>query len=183
MLSKCKYHDYVCFDNGADCFIYKQENRIYKFCTRKKYTAPDNILFLSILSILGAIAEEIFFRGILQNICRPHFGAGLAIIIPAAIFMVFHLAPERMLHTFVGGLLFGYFYYYTGNIYTCIIMHVMTNFMWATFLNSYLLGFISLKTGILAAAGAMTVIGLLMIICLKIIFDRRIGKRQNMCKK
>ena len=129
MLSKCKYHDYVCFDNGADCFIYKQENRIYKFCTRKKYTAPDNIvcpyrnrtlffnavsmvqlilngrwetaevvndniLFLFILSILGAIAEEIFFRGILQNICRPHFGAGLAIIIPAAIFMVFHLAPE-----------------------------------------------------------------------------------------
>lgn len=143
----------------------------------------DNILFLSILSILGAIAEEIFFRGILQNICRPHFGAGLAIIIPAAIFMVFHLAPERMLHTFVGGLLFGYFYYYTGNIYTCIIMHVMTNFMWATFLNSYLLGFISLKTGILAAAGAMTVIGLLMVICLKIIFDRRIGKRQNMCKR
>ena len=103
--------------------------------------------------------------------------AGLAIIIPAAIFMVFHLAPERMLHTFVGGLLFGYFCYYTGNIYTCIIMHVMTNFMWATFLNSYLLGFISLKTGILAAAGAMTVIGLLMIICLKIIFDRRFVKR------
>lgn len=63
-----------------------------------------NILFLSIMSIFSAIAEEIFFRGILQNICRPHFGTVFTIIIPTALFMVFHLAPERMLHTFVGGL-------------------------------------------------------------------------------
>ena len=130
-----------------------------------------------ILSIIGAIAEEIFFRGILQNICRPHFGAGFAIIIPAALFMVFHFAPERMLHTFVGGLLFGYFYYYTGNIYTCIIMHIMTNFMWAPWLNGYLFAFIGLKTGFLAASGMMVIIGLVILVFVKLIFDKKFVKQ------
>lgn len=137
----------------------------------------NNLLLFTVLSISGAIIEEIFFRGILQNICRPHFGTGFTIIIPAIIFMVFHFAPEAMLRTLVGGILFGYFYYYTDNIYTSIIMHVMTNFMWGTLLNGYLFAFIGLKTSFLVSAGTMTIIGLFMIVFLKMIFDKKFVKQ------
>lgn len=136
-----------------------------------------NLLLLSIFLIIGAIVEEIFFRGILQNICRSHFGTGFTIIIPTIIFMVIHFAPEAMIRTFVGGLLFGYFYYYTDNIYASIIMHVTTNFMWGSLLNGYLFAFIGLKTSFLAASGSMTLVGLFMLVCLKIIFDKKFVKQ------
>lgn len=140
-------------------------------------TPNHNVLLLSIFSIIGAIAEEIFFRGILQNICRSHFGTGFTIIIPTIIFMVIHFAPEAMIRTLVGGLLFGYFYYYTDNIYASIIMHVTTNFMWGSLLNGYLFAFIGSKTSFLAASGAMTLVGLFMLVCLKIIFDKKFVKQ------
>lgn len=137
----------------------------------------NNVLLLSIFSIIGAIAEEIFFRGILQNICRSHFGTGFTIIIPTIIFMVIHFAPEALIRTLVGGLLFGYLYYYTDNIYASIIMHVTTNFMWGSLLNGYLFAFIGSKTSFLAASGAMTLVGLFMLVCLKIIFDKKFVKQ------
>lgn len=127
----------------------------------------DNFILLFISTILGAIVEELFFRGILLNICRPYYSVSFTIIIPAAIFALLHFSPERVFHTFIGGVIFGYFYYYTKNIYTSIIIHVVANMMWSTLLNGYIFELIGSRTSYLFTAILFTIIGFVMIICPK----------------
>ena len=133
--------------------------------------SADHFLFLFLSSIAGAVAEELFFRGVLLNICRPCFSAGFAIGIPALIFAVFHLAPERMLHTLIGGLLFGAVYYYTENIFTSVVMHAVTNVV-ASVPVGYLFALIGTKTGYLPAALLLTLAGLVTILCASVVFYR-----------
>jgi membrane protease YdiL (CAAX protease family) len=89
---------------------------------------PQLILGMVVFAVLPAIGEELAFRGIVQNELHrwwknPHVAIWVAAIIFGAIHMQFYgVVPRIML-----GVLFGYLYWWSGNIWVPIIGHFMNN--------------------------------------------------------
>jgi hypothetical protein len=86
------------------------------------------LVAMLVIGILPAIGEELIFRGLLQKklvtaIKAPH----AAIWITAIIFGVFHLQFFGVVPRILLGALFGYIYYYSGNIWYPIVAHFINN--------------------------------------------------------
>ena len=98
----------------------------------KAFLKMDNIgdlLFnLFLIAIIPAIGEEMFFRGIIQkklkNILRnPH----VAILITSFIFSAIHMQFFGFLPRFFLGVILGYLFYYSGNLWMSVIAHFANN--------------------------------------------------------
>jgi membrane protease YdiL (CAAX protease family) len=83
---------------------------------------------LFIIAILPGIGEELIFRGVLQKqlgfILKNKV---VAIWIAAFIFSAIHLQFEGFLPRFVLGVVLGYLYYWTGNLWITMIAHAFNN--------------------------------------------------------
>jgi membrane protease YdiL (CAAX protease family) len=100
--------------------------------TMKTLLKMDNpfifITNLVIIAILPGIGEELVFRGVLQKQLGFIFeNKILAIWIAAFIFSAIHLQFEGFLPRFVLGLVLGYLYYWTGNLWVTMIAHAFNN--------------------------------------------------------
>ena len=78
--------------------------------------------------IVGPIAEEIGFRGILlggllKTRCRPW----LAILISAIAFGLLHKFPMAFFGSIIFGIIVGWLYWRTGSIIPCVIVHIANN--------------------------------------------------------
>ena len=83
---------------------------------------------LIIIAILPGIGEELVFRGVLQKQLGFIFeNKILAIWIAAFIFSAIHLQFEGFLPRFVLGVVLGYLYYWTGNLWVTMIAHAFNN--------------------------------------------------------
>jgi membrane protease YdiL (CAAX protease family) len=81
------------------------------------------------ISIIPAIVEEIFFRGCLQNILlswMPKYHM-VALMIIAAVFSAFHGQLSGFFPRLFLGLLLGLGYYFTGNLWVGVVMHMINN--------------------------------------------------------
>lgn len=83
-----------------------------------------------IVAVLPALAEELFFRGSLQNILerwtqRPV----VAIILSSLFFSFFHLSFFKFLPILVLGLVLGTLFYMTRNLWYSIFFHLVNNTM------------------------------------------------------
>ncbi|TDG95775.1 hypothetical protein CCPUN_00600 [Cardinium endosymbiont of Culicoides punctatus] len=83
---------------------------------------------LCVLSLFPAIIEEIFFRGILQNLLvkkikKPFIG----IVITSMLFSLLHMRPYGSILLFGMGLLLGYIYFISGHIIVPIFIHFIHN--------------------------------------------------------
>ena len=90
----------------------------------------DLLLNILIVAILPAIAEELFFRGGLQNILerwtqRP----AVAIIMSSLLFALFHLSFYKILPIFLLGMVLGTLFYITRNLWYSIFFHFVNNTM------------------------------------------------------
>ncbi len=90
--------------------------------------AGEMLIAMLVIGILPAIGEELIFRGLLQKklvsaIKAPH----AAIWITAIIFGVFHLQFFGVVPRILLGALFGYIYYFSGNIWYPIVAHFINN--------------------------------------------------------
>lgn len=88
----------------------------------------DLLINLLMMALLPAIGEELFFRGVLQKLIlewtkKPH----LSIFIAATIFSFIHFQFFGFFPRLGMGLLLGYLYYYSQNIYYPIIAHFLHN--------------------------------------------------------
>lgn len=87
------------------------------------------LLAVVVVAVLPGIGEELIFRGLLQNIFlrmnrNPHFAIWLAAFFFSAIhFQFFGFLPRMLL-----GALFGYLYYWTGNLIVPVVAHFFNNF-------------------------------------------------------
>ncbi len=96
-----------------------------------KYNTGGSLLVnILIMSVLPAIGEEIFFRGILMrvsiNVTRNvHAG----IIISALIFAGLHLQPFKFIPMVALAALFSYIYYRSGSLWIPILLHAVNNAM------------------------------------------------------
>ena len=82
-----------------------------------------------LLSILPAIGEELFFRGILQKICIGIFKNNIAGIgVTSLVFGMLHFQIENLLSIIFASILLGLIYYYSKNILLTILLHFGFNF-------------------------------------------------------
>lgn len=86
------------------------------------------IVNLLVMAFVAALSEEIFFRGLLQqmlikNKINPH----VAIIITAILFSAFHLQFFGFIPRMFLGIVLGYLYYITQNLWVSIIGHFCNN--------------------------------------------------------
>jgi membrane protease YdiL (CAAX protease family) len=81
-----------------------------------------------IVAIIPAITEEIFFRGCLQNFVRMCFyNLHVSVIFTAIIFSAIHGDYFGFLPRFMFGLVLGYAFAYSGNIWVSIVGHFLNN--------------------------------------------------------
>jgi membrane protease YdiL (CAAX protease family) len=85
-------------------------------------------LNLVVIAILPAIAEEVFFRGLVQQLLqRSTMNIHIVIATTALIFSVFHNDIFNVIPRFAMGLLFGYLFFTTKNITFPIVAHCVHN--------------------------------------------------------
>jgi len=86
------------------------------------------LLALVIIAVLPALGEELVFRGLLQT--KLHAitkNAHAAIWIAAVIFGAFHMQFYGVVPRILLGALFGYLYFYSGNLWYAILAHFINN--------------------------------------------------------
>lgn len=81
-----------------------------------------------VMALIAAVGEEMLFRGALQRIFARWFGSGhAAILFTAMIFSAIHLQFYGFLPRMFLGLLFGYLYWWSGNMWLPILAHFVNN--------------------------------------------------------
>ena len=88
------------------------------------------IFFINILiiSVLPALGEEFFFRGILQKIIVGWVrNIHLGIFIAAVCFSAFHIQFYGFFPRLLLGLFFGYLYFWSNNIWIPVLAHFLNN--------------------------------------------------------
>ena len=89
---------------------------------------PTLILSLLIMAVLPGIAEEFVFRGILQKELAIGFNnIHMAIWISAILFSAIHLQFYGFVPRVLLGALFGYLFYWSGNIIIPVFAHFVNN--------------------------------------------------------
>lgn len=90
--------------------------------------SSDIWLNLILISIIGPIFEEIFFRKFLID-RTIKYGARVSIILSAVIFGFFHGNISQLFYAFLLGGFFAYVYIKTGKIIYTITLHIIANLM------------------------------------------------------
>jgi uncharacterized protein len=83
-------------------------------------------LYFLVAGIVGPVAEEIFFRGLLYGFFR-RYGVLIALILSTALFIFAHPLRGLPLTQIVGGLVFALAYEVEGNLLVPISVHVLGN--------------------------------------------------------
>lgn len=85
-------------------------------------------LNLFVMAVVPAIVEEFYFRGSLQGITMRMFGnPHVAIWVTAIVFSAIHLQFYGFFPRMILGLIFGYSYYWTKNIWIAVFGHFVNN--------------------------------------------------------
>lgn len=102
------------------------------------HTKGKFFLVLLVVAVLPAVGEELFFRGLMQNEIRvvtrsPHFAIWFTAIAFSFVHFQFYGFIPRMLL----GVLFGYLYFWSGNILIPITLHFLNNAATLIIMNLY----------------------------------------------
>jgi uncharacterized protein len=86
------------------------------------------LLSIFIMAFLPALSEEMLFRGGLQNfLTKATKMPLLSILVVSLLFSIVHFSVYGFLVRFFLGLVLGYIFYYTGNIWLSIAAHFFNN--------------------------------------------------------
>lgn len=86
-----------------------------------------SILAAPYVMLLGPVAEEFIFRGVILDRLKPAFSFWIANVIQAVLFGVFHMNIIQGLYAFALGMLLGMVVQVTGTILISMIMHITFN--------------------------------------------------------
>jgi membrane protease YdiL (CAAX protease family) len=88
----------------------------------------DLLIAIIVIAVIPAIGEEWVFRGIVQNqLVRWIKNPWTALIISAFFFSAIHMQFQGFLPRFFLGLILGYIYLITGNLWYSILLHFLNN--------------------------------------------------------
>ena len=80
-----------------------------------------------LVTVIGPIAEEVFFRGVVYRWLRTRWGVGKALAGSALFFSVLHGDPVAFVPIFGLGILFGWVYERTGSLAAAVSIHILHN--------------------------------------------------------
>ena len=106
----------------------QSEDMVNVFLHRASFIgALANVLIIAVLPALG---EELIFRGILQPLLNQWWkNIHLSIMISALLFSMMHLDFFGFLPRLGLGIMFGYLYYFSANLWLPILAHFLNNFL------------------------------------------------------
>ena len=86
------------------------------------------VINLLVMGFMAALSEEIFFRGLIQQLfIKNKINVHVAIVLTAILFSAFHLQFFGFIPRMFLGILLGYLYYLTQNLWVSIIAHFCNN--------------------------------------------------------
>lgn len=86
------------------------------------------LLGFIVIAVLPGIGEEIMFRGVLQNTLHKYSGnKHIAIWVTGFLFAAIHMQFYGVVPRMMLGVLFGYLYVWSGNLWLPIISHITNN--------------------------------------------------------
>lgn len=86
------------------------------------------VVNLLVMAIIPAIGEELVFRGIVQQALQRWFKSALwAIVVSSVVFSLFHMQFYGFIPRVVLGLLLGFVFYKSGNIWLASFVHFLNN--------------------------------------------------------
>lgn len=93
-----------------------------------------SVFILFVTMLFAAIWEEVAFRGCILQMLSESVGIHPSCIVVASCFGLLHCfsplsSPQIVISTFMSGILLGYAYFYTGNLYLPIGIHFGWNFL------------------------------------------------------
>ena len=92
------------------------------------HTTSQSLLALLVIAILPALGEEFLFRGIIQNRLKDIFSnPHVAIWATGFLFSFIHFQFFGFIPRMFLGVLFGYIYHWSGNLWLPILMHFINN--------------------------------------------------------
>jgi membrane protease YdiL (CAAX protease family) len=118
------------FMKGFETWARQEEDRLTKLTQAMTSfgSAGDLLIGLFVIALLPAIGEELVFRGLIQNeFFRGTGNAHLSIWISAFIFSAIHLQFYGFIPRLLLGVLFGYLYYWSGNLLIPMFAHFFNN--------------------------------------------------------
>lgn len=129
-----------------------------RFLTEFRSTG-ELILALFIIAVLPAIGEEVVFRGLIQNeLYRGTRNIHVSIWFAAFLFSAIHFQFFGFVPRLLLGALFGYLYYWSGNLLLAILAHFVNNAVSVMALYLYQQGAFSFDVESTEAAPASMVI-------------------------
>lgn len=115
---------------GLEDWARQKENdlaNLTKMLTNFKSFGEFTLAFI-VVGVLAGVCEEFFFRGIVQReLWRGSGNVHLAIWVSAFIFSAIHLQFFGFVPRVLLGALFGYLYYWSGNLIVPIVAHLFNN--------------------------------------------------------
>ena len=101
---------------------------------------------------MAGFAEELLFRGVIQSGFKK-WGIKVAVGVSAIIFMIMHGSVLQTIHQLIIGIVIGYIFYKTNNLWIGVVIHFFNNFIPVT--EVYLLTLIA-KSGTASEVAAET---------------------------
>lgn len=95
------------------------------------------LITILIVVVIGPIAEEVLFRGVIYGKLRDHFNVTQAAAISAAIFGIYHKNIVQGIYAGLFGIILAYIFEKTQTIWGSVLMHMVFN------LSSYLIIWLS----------------------------------------
>ena len=104
-------------------------------------STPEFILGLVVIAVLPGIGEELVFRGLIQNeLWRGSKNIHVAIWVSAFLFSAIHIQFFGFVPRLLLGALFGYLYYWSGNLLIPMVAHFFHNGFTLTMIYLYNMG-------------------------------------------
>ena len=92
------------------------------------YYPESTWIYLLAVVILAPVIEEFVFRGIIFASLEK-FGAGFAIVASGLLFGMVHITPGSFIFATGAGLVFGFVYYKTRNLWVAVAIHFLNNLL------------------------------------------------------
>jgi len=118
------------FLSSVENYFKQQQIQTEKFALvfLRDNTGVDLLINIFIVGVLAAIAEELFFRGVLQNLILEKVkNIHLAILICSFLFSALHQEFYTLFPRVLLGMLLGYAYYFSKSIWIPITIHFVNN--------------------------------------------------------
>ncbi len=102
----------------------------YTNMTEEIYTGQSAWIIILAVGLVAPVSEELAFRGLVFHRLQDWMRPGLAVILSALLFGLYHGNVTQGIYAFLLGALFAVIYYRTGTLWTTILAHITAN-LWS----------------------------------------------------